>query len=314
MTTPDTSNGHRHPIGVAVQRTGLTADVIRVWERRYGAVRPGRGPGGQRVYTDADIDRLRLLHAATRAGRSIGQVAGLDMAELGRLVEEDARSRAQPEAAAPDSAGGRTVREALALTLALDASRLDLTLRRSAAVLGVGGFVEQVAAPLLHRVGEEWHAGRLTVGQEHLVSSVLHDIVADTMRTLVPRAGAPRVVIATPAGERHVIGAAAAGAAAAAEGWEVVYLGADLPARDIASAAVAADARMVAVSVVHAGDGERVLAELRELREAVPRGVPVWAGGAGAALLAPALVEIGVRVGTTLSALLEELRTITVRA
>lgn len=309
MTTSD-SPGHRHPIGVAVQRTGLSADVIRVWERRYGAVRPGRGPGGQRVYTDADIERLRLLHAATRAGRSIGQVAGLDAAELGQLVAEDARARAPGDAGGDDGAGSRAVRDALELTLALDASRLDLMLRRSAAVLGVGSFVEEVAAPLLHRVGAEWHAGRLGVGQEHLVSSVLHDIVADTMRALVPQPGAPRVVVATPAGERHVIGAAAAGAAAAAEGWEVVYLGADLPARDIASAAVAAHARLVAVSVVHAGDRERLLAELRELRETLPRAVPVWAGGAGAALMAPALEEIGVQVGPDLRALLEELRRI----
>ena len=61
-----------HPIAVAAERTGLTQDVLRVWERRYGAVKPKRGANGQRVYTDADLEQLRLLHAATHAGRSIG--------------------------------------------------------------------------------------------------------------------------------------------------------------------------------------------------------------------------------------------------
>ncbi|NIP80241.1 MAG: MerR family transcriptional regulator [Gemmatimonadetes bacterium] len=72
-------SGARHPIGVVSERTGLTPDVLRVWERRYGVVEPSRSDGGQRLYTDADIERLRLLHLATLAGRSIGQVV-----ELGR--------------------------------------------------------------------------------------------------------------------------------------------------------------------------------------------------------------------------------------
>ena len=299
----------RHPIGVVVQRTGLSADVLRVWERRYAAVRPLRGPGGQRFYSDADVERFRLLHAATRAGRSIGQVAQLPTEELLRLVAEDAAERPQPETPPREDAdAGQLLADALALTLALDGSRLDATLRRAAALLGVGTFIEDVASPLLRRVGEEWHGGRLTAAHEHLASSVLHDIVTDTMRALVPRIGAPRVVVATPAGERHVIGAAAAGATAAAEGWDVVYLGADLPARDIAAAAISASARLVAVSLVHAGDRERLVAELAQLRDLVPGSVPVWAGGAGAVVLAPELGRIGVRVGTSLAMLRDELR------
>src|SRR5688572_15714074 len=81
--------GGRHPIGVVEQRTGLAQDVIRVWERRYGAVEPSRGPGGQRMYTDADIERLSLLEAAVRAGRRIGSIAALPTADLEHLVRDD---------------------------------------------------------------------------------------------------------------------------------------------------------------------------------------------------------------------------------
>ena len=301
----------RHPIGVVVQRTGLTADVIRAWERRYEAVQPTRGPGGQRVYTDADIERLRLLHAATIAGRSIGQVAQMPEEEVAALVAEDLASRADTSTVVAENAAGRIVAESLTATLGLDGARLDASLRRAAAVLGMAPFIEVVAAPLLRRVGQEWHAGRLTVAHEHLAAAVVHDIIADSMRALIAPPSAPRIVVATPAGERHVIGAAAAGVTAAAEGWQVVYLGADVPARDIAAAVIRAEAKLVAVSLVHAADRERLLTEMRVLREQVPAAVPVWAGGAAAELLAAELSGVGLRVGTNLAALRDELRALT---
>ena len=73
---PPPTDAARHPIAVVAERTGLSIDVLRVWERRYSAVLPGRGPGGQRLYADADVERLRLLDAAVQGGRRIGAVLG----------------------------------------------------------------------------------------------------------------------------------------------------------------------------------------------------------------------------------------------
>src|SRR4051812_38490232 len=83
----------RHPMAVVVDRTGLTPDLLRAWERRYGAVAPSRGPGGQRLYSDDDIERLRLLHVASRAGRSIGQIATLSNEALAELSRDDSIER-----------------------------------------------------------------------------------------------------------------------------------------------------------------------------------------------------------------------------
>jgi DNA-binding transcriptional MerR regulator/methylmalonyl-CoA mutase cobalamin-binding subunit len=299
----------RHPIGVVAQRTGLSQDVLRAWERRYGVVRPTRGPDGERLYGDADIERLRLLDAAVRGGRRIGQVARLSTAALATLVarDEQQRPRAEPHAA-PDADPAALVRGALDSARALDAAALDATLRRAAALLGVPPFLERVAVPLLRTVGDEWHAGRLTTAQEHLASSVVHDIAAGAMRTVARGDGAPRIVVATPAGERHVIGAALAGAAAAVEGWNVIYLGADLPAAEIARAAIEGEARLVAVSIVYLDSRQRVIDELGELRSLLPPRVRLLAGGAGAALLAAELSKLGVEVAPTLATLSEELR------
>lgn len=299
----------RHPIGVVAQRTGLSQDILRIWERRYGVVRPRRGPDGERLYGDADIERLRLLDAAVRGGRRIGQVARLSTAALVQLVAKDEEERPHAEpSAVPDADPGELLRDALGYARALDAAELDDTLRRAVALLGVPPFLERVAVPLLRTVGDEWHAGRLTTAQEHLASSVVHDIAADAMRTVVRRDGAPRIVVATPAGERHVIGATLAGAAAAVEGWNVIYLGADLPAEEIARAAIDAGARLVAVSVVYLESRERVIEELSKLRSLLPASVALVAGGAGAGLLAAELSKVGVQVAPTLATLSEELR------
>ncbi|MEO8563332.1 MAG: MerR family transcriptional regulator, partial [bacterium] len=191
ITASPTATTPRHPISVVVDRTGLSQHLLRVWERRYGAVEPIRGEGGHRLYSDADIERLRLLRAAARAGRTIGQVARLSSDELSRLAAEDdaARSDRGPATnlaeanAVPDAARAATA-EALALTRALDAPALDGALRRAAAQLGVATFTEQVVVPMLRQIGQEWHVGRMTIAHEHLASAVVHDILVETMRSL----------------------------------------------------------------------------------------------------------------------------------
>jgi methanogenic corrinoid protein MtbC1 len=311
----------RHPIAVVSERTGLSQDLLRVWERRYRAVQPKRGVGGHRLYSDADVTRLRLLSAASGAGRSIGHIAGLSSDELSRIVQEDAEARLTQAGrpAAQASQGERelalgaadAVEQALEATARLDAAELEHLLRRSVAQRGVTAFIEEVASPLLRRLGDDWHAGRSTIAHEHLASSTVHDIVTEAMRSLGRRAGAATVLVATPTGERHAIGAALVGAAAAADGWRVLYLGADVPAKEIAAAAIAARVRVVAVSITYIGDGAATVAELRTLRTLLPPTVVLLAGGAGAMVVAAELAAVGVRVGTRLADLRDALTAVT---
>src|SRR5512143_149241 len=121
-TSPSTP---RHPIAVVTERTGLSQDVLRVWERRYSAVNPARGPGGQRLYTDADIERFNLLQAATRAGRSISRVARLSTESLAAMVKEDTEARERrPPSATAISENEDVVGSALAFARALDSAAL----------------------------------------------------------------------------------------------------------------------------------------------------------------------------------------------
>ncbi len=301
LPIPNTARG-RHPIAVVAERTGLSQDILRIWERRYSAVKPDRGSDGKRRYTDADIERLSLMRAATSAGRNVGAVARLSTAAIAALVEEDAQAQDRRAAfTAGTSDAEAAVDESMLLVRSLDGPLLDQRLRRAASLMGVSVFLESVAAPLLRRMGDEWHAGHLTPSQEHIASAVLHDIAIQTMRTFGQRNGGSRLLVATPAGDRHAIGAALIGAVAAVNGWEVIYVGADLPAREIGVAAVAANVRLVALSIIYMDDADRVLGEMRTLRSLLPREVTLVAGGAGAGVIERQLTALGIRVESSLT-------------
>jgi DNA-binding transcriptional MerR regulator/methylmalonyl-CoA mutase cobalamin-binding subunit len=298
-----------HPIAVVSERTGLSQDVLRAWERRYGVVEPSRGPGGQRLYSDADIRRLTLLNAAVQGGRSISHIAGLPAPELELLVAEDAAAREQRMQ--PLSALGAVaeiVAGALGHARDMNPAALDEVLRRAAASLGTIAFAESVLAPFLRRVGDEWHAGRFTPAQEHLASGVVDDIVSAAMRSIPVLPGAPTLLTATLNGDRHGLGAALVGAAAAVHGWNVVSLGSDLPAADISDAARRTRASAIAISIVYAETNERVVAELRTIRAAAPAGIPIIVGGSAARVAASELNRMGVIVETSITGLLDQLR------
>lgn len=286
----------RHPIAVVAERTGLSQDVLRVWERRYAAVVPSRGPGGQRLYSDDDVERLRLMHVTSRAGRSIAQIASLSTEALSQLAAEDAAARPLRAELVEADRASVVLDATLQHAKALESTELASELRRAAAALGLSAFIEDVAAPLMRRIGDEWHSGWLSIAQEHVATAVLRDLLLEMMRGFATPAGADCMVVATPAGERHEIGAAIAGAAAAARGWHVVYLGADLPAAEIVAAARSAQASVVALSIVYAEERGRLLDEVGQVRQALSPGVRVIVGGAGARTMGAALRATGVEV------------------
>lgn len=298
-----------HPIRVVSLRTGLSPDVLRVWEKRYQAVTPGRTPTGRRTYTDQDLERLRLLHQATLGGRRIGDVAGLPDAALRQLVERDREERAaahsppspSPDAYPPDQAG---LEDGLEAVRALDAPRLEAILRRGLLSLGVTGFIETLAAPLVRRIGRLWEDGSLDPYEEHFATVIVRRVLEESLREVAEDDARPTLLVATPARQRHEIGALLAAAYATAQGWRAVYLGPDLPAADIARAARARRVRAVALSIVYPGDDPQLVPELGSLRGLLPKPVALILGGAGAAaylresdipgaVLAPELRDLG---------------------
>ncbi|MEX0893926.1 MAG: MerR family transcriptional regulator [Gemmatimonadota bacterium] len=306
----DTANEDAiHPIGVAAARAGISPDLVRAWERRYRVVEPGRDDAGRRVYTSADIARLRMLARATDGGRSIGQVAELAPRALAELIREDdaARRADAPSTVVPEGTA-RVVEAALEHGRRLDAPALEALLLRSSAVHGVPLLLRGVLVPLFREVGELWHQGLLTPPQEHLVTATVRGVLARVLGGIPAADDAPRLMVATTAGERHEIGALLAAAAATVEGWSVTYLGADLPAADIAVAAREVRARAVAVSAVYAPSLEALVMELETLRDALPDDVTLLVGGAAGASACQRLGNQGIRAPGDLDGLQGHLR------
>ena len=285
LTSPEQSSDDPatgHPIAVVAARTGLSRDVLRVWERRYAAVAPMRTPGGQRLYSDEHVHRFRLLAAATRHGRNISAVAQLGTDELARMAVEDEAALPQPDLGA-DASTAREVDAAMEPIVALDGATLDSLLRRAMARRGLLWFLEQLVPSMMRSVGDGWASGRLTIAHEHLASAAVIAIALETIHAVPAAPSALRLVVATPSGERHAVGAAISAAAASIDGWSIVYLGPDVPCGDIATAAAETDARAVALSIVYVEDRARIVSEVRGLRAKLSDTIPLLIGGAGVA-------------------------------
>ena len=298
-----------HSVRVASRRTGLSPDLLRAWEKRYHAVTPTRTAGGQRNYSDADIERLKLLAQAVAAGRQIGQVAGLSETELRALAAADAPHLASPDPAdANEAVATAFLSGALAAAEEFDASTLEAILRTAALRLPSDQVLDRVFGPLLLAIGTRWHEGTFPPANGHLATTVIRRVLNwMTDFPLVPD-NAPRIVVGTPAFQMHDLGAMLAATAAASNGWRVTFLGASLPAPELIRAARMANADAVALSIVHPTDDLRVASELRALRAGLPGHVALVVGGAGARSYAGVLDEIGAQRLPSIAALRSWLR------
>jgi DNA-binding transcriptional MerR regulator/methylmalonyl-CoA mutase cobalamin-binding subunit len=286
-----------------MRRTGLSADVLRAWERRYRAIEPSRTQGGQRLYSDEDVERLVLLKRATAAGHSISEIARLDRPALEGLLVSAGRSPTPRLAPLADA----FLRDAMLAAEGLDSGALEAALKRAALSVGTEGFVDDLLPRFLRAVGERWHRGSITPAHEHLATQAARRVLGWVTEAFDAPADAPRVVIATPASEFHELGAMLAAAAAAEEGWRVLYLGANLPAGDIVSAARQARATAVALSLVYA-DSELALRELRETANGLPADTRIFVGGMAAARLERSLGDSRIRVLADINGLRVALR------
>ena len=280
-----------YPIKVVVQRTGLSPHVIRVWERRYRVVKPRRTPTNRRAYTVADVERLRLLGQLTQRGHAIGFLANLPPDELARLgAGDDAAARL---AASADARG--VVASCLDATRQLDAGRLESLLKDAEVAFGVHGLLRRVIAPLAQQLGEQWRLGELGASHEHFAAAVLRTILGQIVRQSAGSENAPVIVVATPLRQLHELGALIVGALAGNLGWRVLYLGASLPAAEIAGAARLHAARLVALSLVYPEDDPLLGDELDRLRSLLPADTGIIAGGRATPFYAPALRRIGAK-------------------
>lgn len=282
----------QHSIKIAAQKSGLTPHVIRAWERRYDAVSPDRTDTNRRRYSDDEIERLCLLRAATHSGHSIGDVARLPIEQLKKLVTES-RPVETPKPGRSALTTERAIEECLVAIRSLNTVELETVLGRAAVAFGQHGLLQRVVSPLACQVGDLWRSGVITAAHEHFASAVIRHFLVRHSKPYAVNGSNPVLVVATPAGQLHELGAVMVATAANDIGWRVVYLGTSLPALEIAGAAVQNEAQAVALSIVYPNDDPNLNGELEILRKHLPPEIKIIVGGRASASYATVLEKIG---------------------
>ncbi len=260
-------------IGDICSETGLSSDVVRVWERRYGFPMPVRLPSGHRRYRTEDLHRLRLIAEAVASGHRPSAAVRSSSAQLQTMVLKNSSS--EPSL---------ILDELMLATENANSEKIKNLLAEALFQKGLRDFVMHTIAPLLERVGIAWAEGRLDIHHEKLLTEVLEDLLRKLRNELDQQAKGPRevVLVTTLPGERHRLGLLMAALIYTSKGYKTEVLGMDVPVANIAKAARQVGARKVAVSLSILTAGESIRRLLRDLQERLPQGCGLVVGGQGA--------------------------------
>ena len=253
--------------------TGLLRDVIRKWEVRYGFPRPERDQYGNRIYPADQVAQLQLIRRLIASGSRPGDVVGLDLESLQRLIVQVTGTT---ETAAPKS-----IHEVLGAMAKHDMAQVKFLLKAALCQQGLSVFVRETIAQLNMNVGEFWLRGNLTIFEEHLYTDAIQTILLESIAMVGGREGTPRILLTTAPGELHTTGLLMANAIFSLEGAECVRLGAQTPPQEIAAAAGACGVDVVGLSFSVALPRRDTVSFLRELRGRLNQSVEIWAGGGG---------------------------------
>jgi DNA-binding transcriptional MerR regulator/methylmalonyl-CoA mutase cobalamin-binding subunit len=260
----------------AVEReVGLSKDVLRVWERRYGFPTPHRDANGERVYSPEQVDRLRAIKRLIDQGHRPGRLLTATSKDLRAL---SARRKTTTSAASED--GLDELHELLQLIERHEPEAYTRVMLQRLARHGLHRFVQDTVAPLATLVGQAWEEGRLQVFEEHLFTELTERVLRQAIAT-VPAGGPPRILLTSLPNEQHSMGLLMAEATLSLEGAQCISLGTQTPVLDIVRAAAAHRADVVALSFSAAFPKRLVPDLLQQLRAALPQRTELWAGGSG---------------------------------
>lgn len=293
-----TKNSAHYPIKLVVRRTGLSGHLIRMWERRYQAVKPVRTDTNRRVYTDTEVRRLEILGKLTRSGHTISAIANLSTEKIEKMLHVDygaadgtrrelviAPQRISAESAAAD---------ALKCISALDAHGLKQVLVQAEAGLGQSGMLKGIIAPLLEEVGRRVLSGKFRSTNENVATAVCRRYV-DSWRGAHTSDKIDRVLLAgTLQGDWHECGPLGTASLAAASGWYAIYLGPSLSIEDIAKAVQTHAPEVLAINISSPVEEKALRAELERLHVVVGKRTRLIVLGDGARQLAEMIRQIDI--------------------
>jgi MerR family transcriptional regulator, light-induced transcriptional regulator len=283
-------NKPRLTIAAVERDIGISKDVLRVWERRYGFPAPERDANGGRLYPEDQVIRLRLIKRLMSQGHRPGRLLSMPLEEL-----ESMSSMSSPGAPALAVAGDE-LSGLVDLIRRHQANAYLQAIQQRLARQGLRRFVHDTVAPIADEIGLAWEQGRLQVFEEHLFTELTERVLRNAISS-VPGGRTPRVLLTSLPNEQHAMGLLMVEALFSLEGARCISLGTQMPLMEIARAATAHRADIVALSFSAAFPARQAPSLLRQLREALPATAELWAGGSGVGRTA---APDGVRVAASL--------------
>ena len=297
----------KYAIKIAARLSGLTPYVIRSWEKRYGVVEPERTDTNRRLYSNEDIELLRTLRLLTEAGYSIGSIAGMTFDALTLLLgttEEQKRGDVRDEELQSHAA---LREELLQRSRQLDGLGIERLLVEGSVRFSHRTLLEEIIVPFMQDVGRSWKEGSLRIAHEHVASMAVSNVLTNLLFGTAVPSEAPTIVVSTPQGQLHELGALVAANMAVLAGWDVTWLGPDLPAEEIAASARDLRASAVLLSIVYPPDDPHVRRELADLVNLLPADTALLIGGHSAAGYSETIARIGATLLASVSDLWESL-------
>lgn len=292
-------------IGELSRRVGVSADVLRAWERRYGLLSPSRSASGQRLYSLDDERRVQRMRARMAEGYSAQVAARMALAQdprEARVAEKRGSPAAGPEAAiGPGPDGGEALTgsgmpplDALSAELRgglyeFRDAEANQVLDRLLAAYGIETVVCATVLPLLHEIGDRWARNEVTVAQEHFASALLTGRLRALARGWDQGTG-PRALVACPAGEAHDIGLLCFSLLLRQRGYRISYLGASVPSDSLFDAAERLHPDVVVIAAVR----EEPLWDAYEGLAELAAGYRLVIGGAGASAALGEHLRVGI--------------------
>ncbi len=257
----------------AVEReTGLSKDVLRVWERRYAFPKPSRDENGERLYSATEIAKLRAIKRLMDVGMRPGKIIGCSQEELDALAEARIAPRGPEQERALE-------RDIVSVLKKHDAPMLQQALANLLMKQGLQRFVLDTLTPLNRAIGDAWMRGEMEVFEEHLYTEQLQVALRTAINAFPRQTGSPRVLLTTFPGEHHGVGLLMVEALLVPEAAQCISLGVQTPLEDIRRAALAHKAHLVALSFSGAFPVRQASEGIVALRRQLPSTVTLWAGG-----------------------------------
>ncbi|MGK5024274.1 MerR family transcriptional regulator [Janthinobacterium sp. RB2R34] len=284
-----------HTIASIALETGISKEVLRKWEERYGFPAPQRDASGHRTYPAQQAVRLKLVKRLIDAGMRPSQVVPLDEQSLASLL--------QPKLplAVSDDTDTAVVAALMAMLRCRDRNALTQRLRQEVRQLGLERFVLDVVCALNMAVGQTWERGEIGIRDEHMYTEVLQNLIREELSLAQQPDGLPRILMTTPPGELHTLGLLMVEAVATFHGACGISLGAQTPLEEIAHAVGDYHADIVCLCFSAAFPKRKIVPFLKTLRGMVPPVVEIWVGGAGVGALDSS--PRGIRIMTALGQL-----------